>query len=130
MAAKKDFTSKVQKITEPTPAEAKPDYSDLIPLVDVEPKQDTDSTAAQFISDSARKQSAATEAARAAAEELLKNPDRLRVVPATKSARMQLLVYPSTQSALKEIAARRGTSTNELVNQIFVEFIDKERGVK
>ena len=52
-------------------------------------------------------------------------PDGYRLVKETKSKRMQLLVRPSTQDALKKAAAREGISVNDLANRIFEEYIEK-----
>lgn len=49
-----------------------------------------------------------------------------RVVPETKSERLQLLVRPHVKNALTAIADDTGLSVNELANRIFENFIDKE----
>lgn len=63
---------------------------------------------------------------------------RLVAKPMTKSARMQLLIRPSTAEALGKLAQATGLSKNEVVNRILENYIDEfeadatmiEEGVK
>lgn len=41
----------------------------------------------------------------------------------SKTKRLQLLIRPTTDTALQRIAAERGTSKNDLINQALEEFI-------
>ncbi len=41
----------------------------------------------------------------------------------SKTKRLQLLIRPTTDAALQHIAAERGTSKNDLINQALEEFI-------
>ena len=52
-------------------------------------------------------------------------PRGYRLVKQTKSERMQLLVIPYIQEALRDYAAKQGTSVNDLVGTILAEWIDK-----
>jgi len=49
-----------------------------------------------------------------------------KLVPETKSERIQLLVRPYTKTALTAIAADAELSVNELINRILEDFINKE----
>ena len=55
-------------------------------------------------------------------------PKGYRLVPDFRTARMQILVTPETKAALTADAASRGISTNELVNQIFAQYLDGMEG--
>ena len=44
----------------------------------------------------------------------------------TKSARLQVLLQPSTKDGLKRIAAARGTSVNDLINTALREYVERE----
>ena len=44
----------------------------------------------------------------------------------TKSARLQVLLQPSTKEGLKQIAAARGTSVNDLINTALREYVERE----
>ncbi len=43
-----------------------------------------------------------------------------------KSERMQLLVRPATKETIKALAAEQGLSMNDLVNNIFEEYIERQ----
>ncbi len=43
----------------------------------------------------------------------------------TKSKRVQLLLQPSTQEGLKELAKEKGISFNELANEIFKDYLER-----
>lgn len=45
-------------------------------------------------------------------------PIKVKVVPETKSKRLNLLIRPSVYNALQEKAAEQGTSINNLINDI------------
>ena len=45
-------------------------------------------------------------------------PIKVKVVPETKSKRLNLLIRPSVYTALQEKAAEQGTSINNLINDI------------
>lgn len=51
---------------------------------------------------------------------------KYKLVPETKSERIQLLVRPYTKTALTAIAADAELSVNELINRILEDFINKE----
>lgn len=51
---------------------------------------------------------------------------KYKLVPETKSERIQLLVRPYTKTALTAIAADAELSINELINRILEDFINKE----
>lgn len=53
-------------------------------------------------------------------------PDGYRLVKEVKSERMQLLVRPTLKKELKKAAKAKKVSTNDLVNQIFEEYLAKE----
>lgn len=63
-------------------------------------------------------------------EDLGENKPRLGYkigyIPESKTERMQLLVKPSIKSAIKELSAKRGLSMNELINQIFEEYLERQ----
>lgn len=62
-----------------------------------------------------------------ATAETFRVPDGMKLVPVrTKSARMQLLVYPDTRDKLTAYAKSHGTSVNAIANQLFEEFIERE----
>ena len=54
-------------------------------------------------------------------------PKGYRLVPEKKSERMQLLVSPTIKETIKELADKQGTSTNDLINKILLEYIAKEQ---
>lgn len=49
------------------------------------------------------------------------NPDLVE----TKSKRVQLLVQPSVVEEVKELAQRRGSSMNEVINEAIKAYLDK-----
>ena len=51
---------------------------------------------------------------------------KYKLVPETKSERIQLLVRPNTKAAITAIAADAELSVNELINRILEDFINKE----
>lgn len=55
-------------------------------------------------------------------------PKGYKLTKETKSERMQLLVRPTLKAELKAEAAAQGLSMNDLVNNIFEEYL-KERGL-
>lgn len=52
-------------------------------------------------------------------------PKGYKIVPETKSARMQLLIKPSTKEELRIAAAKQCTSVNELTNKIIEEYLER-----
>lgn len=48
------------------------------------------------------------------------------VIPEKKSERMQLLVRPSVKEAIKKLAQEKDLSMNDLINQIFIEYIERQ----
>lgn len=50
-----------------------------------------------------------------------------KVVKENKSERMQLLIRPTTKDAIRELAAEQGLSMNDLVNNIFEEYIERHK---
>ena len=52
-------------------------------------------------------------------------PRGFRIVKENKSARMQLLVRPSTKDALRRKAAAQGFSMNDLINIILEDYIER-----
>lgn len=67
---------------------------------------------------------AATTTAKANIESI-ELPEGYRIIREQKSARMQLLVRPTTKAGIKRIAAAQGLSINELAGNIFDEFIER-----
>lgn len=53
-------------------------------------------------------------------------PKGYRLAKEYKTERMQLLVRPATKEAIKKAAAAQGLSMNDLVNQIFDEYIERQ----
>ena len=53
-------------------------------------------------------------------------PKGYRLEKDYKSERMQLLVRPATKEAIRALAAEQGLSMNELVNNIFEEYLERE----
>lgn len=56
----------------------------------------------------------------------LEIPEGFKIVKETKSARLQLLVRPTILNGLKTQAAVLGTSTNDLCDKIFSDFLNME----
>lgn len=52
-------------------------------------------------------------------------PKGYKLVKETKSERMQLLVRPTLKDTIKKEADRQGLSMNDLVNDIFEEYIER-----
>lgn len=50
-------------------------------------------------------------------------PEGYKLVRESKSARLQLLVTPTTRDNLKAVAITEGISLNELCNRIFEDFL-------
>ena len=50
----------------------------------------------------------------------------LELKPVSKSKRMALLIRPQTKEAIREIAKKKGTSMNDLINIIIEEYVHKE----
>lgn len=124
MAIKKDFKQAAAKIAAEEHKEPK---IEEIPLFQDDKAPAEAGTAAQFISPEIRKKADIEEDARIiAARERLNIPEGWRLTPEPKTARMQLLIKPTTRTALKEIAARKGISVNRLVNDYLEDAIKKE----
>lgn len=68
----------------------------------------------------------AVEEPQAAAQEGLAIPKGYKLVKENKSARMQLLIRPTIKDAIKEEAAAQGLSMNDLVNNIFEEYMERK----
>lgn len=62
-------------------------------------------------------------------EETYKAPETVKkgyqIIPEYKTARMQLLLKPSTKKDLKILAANEGISLNELCNKILEDYIER-----
>lgn len=54
-------------------------------------------------------------------------PEGYEIRPERKAKRLQLLVQPTVLATIKDIAKSKNLSTNEYVNQLFREAIEKER---
>lgn len=76
------------------------------------------SVAADFISSAAEPQPAA---------EGFTIPEGYTLRKESKTARLQLLVRPTTKERMRKLAAAQGISLNELVNQIFDEYVEERR---
>lgn len=48
------------------------------------------------------------------------------LVPEKKTERMQLLVKPSVKAAIKQLADERGLSMNDLIGQIFEDYLERQ----
>ncbi len=77
--------------------------------------------AMQFISAPEEK-----EAPRKKEAEPLTAPEGYVLVREGKSARMQLLIRPTTKQKLKALADAKGVSVNDLANTIFDEYIERQ----
>ena len=75
--------------------------------------------AMQFISTPEEKEAPRKEA------EPLTAPEGYVLVREGKSARMQLLIRPTTKQKLKALADAKGVSVNDLANTIFDEYIER-----
>lgn len=53
-------------------------------------------------------------------------PEGYKLVRENKSARMQLLIRPAVKDAIKAEAAAKGVSMNDLVNDIFEEYLERK----
>lgn len=53
-------------------------------------------------------------------------PKGYKLVKENKSERMQLLVRPATKEAIKQEAAAQGISMNDLVNNIFEDYLERK----
>lgn len=53
-------------------------------------------------------------------------PKGYKLVKENKSARMQLLVRPETKNGIKELAEAAGVSMNDLANDIFDEYLERQ----
>ena len=86
-------------------------------------KKSTEALAAELFISAADEQEARQ-------EDLGENKPRLGYkigyIPENKTERMQLLVKPSIKSAIKELSTKRGLSMNELINQIFEEYLERQ----
>lgn len=56
----------------------------------------------------------------------LEIPANYKLVKVPKSERMQLLVRPLIKDAIKQEAAAQGLSMNDLVNNIFEEYLERQ----
>ena len=86
-------------------------------------KKSTEALAAELFISAADEQEARQ-------EDLGENKPRLGYkigyIPENKTERMQLLVKPSIKKAIKELSTKRGLSMNELINQIFEEYLERQ----
>lgn len=76
------------------------------------------SVAADFISSAAEPQPAA---------EGFTIPEGYTLRKESKTARLQLLVRPTTKERMRKLAAAQGISLNELINQILDEYVEERR---
>lgn len=60
--------------------------------------------------------------------ESLQIPDGYKLVPETKSERLQLLLKPSIKKGLQKAAHEEYTSMNDLANDIFAEYLERRAG--
>lgn len=60
------------------------------------------------------------------AQEGVTIPKGYKLVKENKSERMQLLVRPVVKDAIKKAADEQGLSMNELVNNIFEEYLERK----
>ena len=67
-----------------------------------------------------------TQEAPQAAQEGVAIPKGYKLVKENKSERMQLLVRPTLKEAIKQEAAAQGLSMNDLVNNIFEEYLERK----
>lgn len=85
------------------------------------------STATQFISEETRQKiDQAQEPSGTAQPNDFIIPKGYKLSQETKSVRLQLLIQPTTKAALKELAAAKSISVNELINKILKDYINKE----
>ena len=47
----------------------------------------------------------------------------------SKTARLQLLIRPTTKDSMRKIAAAQGVSLNDLANTVFEEYIERQGNV-
>lgn len=59
--------------------------------------------------------------------ESFKVPEGYKLSRLNKSERLQLLVRPDTKTNIKQIAARKGLSMNDLVNQILEAYVNENK---
>lgn len=59
-------------------------------------------------------------------KEVKEDKEIVYIKPESKTKRVNLLIKPSTYKKLKEIANKRNTSLNDLINQLAEEEIKKE----
>lgn len=52
-------------------------------------------------------------------------PKGYKLVKENKSERMQLLIRPTIKESIRNIAAAQGLSMNDLINNIFEEYIER-----
>lgn len=92
-------------------------------------KKNFKGVAAQFISEETRQEvDGAQEIGSGIDQQGFTIPTGYRLAPEPKSERLQLLIQPTTKTAIKEIAADKNISVNELVNDALKDYIAKERG--
>ncbi len=84
------------------------------------------STATQFISEETRQKIDQVQEPSKTAQPDFIVPKGYKLAQETKSVRLQLLIQPTTKAALKELAAAKSISVNELINKILKEYISKE----
>lgn len=82
-------------------------------------------TAANFISAAELEKEDIREGSGTRSGEVINVPKGYKIVPETKSARMQLLIKPSTKEELRIAAAKQCTSVNELTNKIIEEYLER-----
>ena len=86
-------------------------------------KKDFKKNPAEMFISAAEEQQEAPQDAQAAGFTI---PKGYRLVKENKSERMQLLVRPATKEAIKKAAAAQGLSMNDLVNNIFEEYLERQ----
>ena len=96
-------------------------------------KKDFRKTAAElFISSAEEEQDAPQEAPQApqeapqTAQEGFTIPRGYRLAKELKSERMQLLLRPALKESIRQEAAEQGLSMNDLVNNIFEEYLERK----
>ena len=87
-------------------------------------KKDFKNTSELFITAAAPVvQSAAATTYNEAAPAVAAIPEGYKLVREAKTERLQILLRPTVHEKLKRIAAERGTSKNEIINNLVEEFV-------
>lgn len=86
-------------------------------------KKDFKKNPAEMFISAAEEQQEAPQDAQAAGFTI---PKGYRLEKDYKSERMQLLVRPATKEAIRALAAEQGLSMNDLVNNIFEEYLERQ----